>query len=91
MYQGRHCNINDYQYLERTSKEFLLVISRDNLDLKDLNSYLKIFSDFDLDISSKIRMHLEKLSTDKDKYLSKITYLLDELKNNVSVDIREHN
>ena len=91
MYQGRHCNINDYQLLERTSKEFLLVINRDNLDLKDLNSYLKIFSAFDFDISSKIRMCLEKLNTDKDKYLSKITNLLDELKNNVLVDIREHN
>ena len=73
MYQGRHCNINDYQLLERTSKEFLLIINRDNLDLKDLNSYLKIFSNFDFDISSKI------------------TNLLDELKNNVLVDIREHN
>ena len=91
MYLGRHCNINDYQLLERTSKEFLLVINRDNLDLKDLNSYLKIFSNFDFDISSKIRMCLEKLSTEKDKYLSKITNLLDELKNNVLVDIREHN
>ena len=91
MYQGRHCNINDYQYLERTSKEFLSVINRDNFDLKDLNSYLKIFSNFDFDISSKIRMCLEKLSTEKDKYLSKITNLLDELKNNVLVDIREHN
>ena len=36
-------------------------------------------------------MCLEKLSTEKDKYLSKITNLLDELKNNVLVDIREHN
>ncbi|GEM_PF-5949773 len=91
MYQGRHCNINDYQYLVRASKEFLLLINRDNLDLKNLNSYLKIFSDFDFDISSKIGMCLEKLSTEKDKYLSKITSLLYELKNNVLVDINEHN
>lgn len=91
MYLGRHCNINDYQLLERISKEFLSFVNRDNLDLKDLNSYLKIFSNFDFDISSKIRMYLEKLSTDKDKYLSKITNLLDELKNNVLVDINEHN
>ena len=91
MYLGRHCNISDYQLLERTSKEFLLIINRDNLDLKDLNSYLKIFSNFDFDISSKIRMCLEKLSTEKDKYLSKITNRLDELKNNVLVDIHEHN
>ena len=91
MYQGRHCNINDYQLLERTSKEFLSFINRDNIDLNQLDRYLKIFSDFDFDISSKIRMCLEKLSTDKDKYLSKITNLLDELKNNVLVDIKEHN
>lgn len=91
MYLDRHCNINDYQYLERTSKEFLSFINRDNIDLNQLNRYLKIFSNFDFDISSKIRMCLEKLSTDKDKYLSKITNLLDELKNNVLVDINEHN
>lgn len=91
MYQGRHCSINDYQLLETISKDFLSFINRDNIDLKQLDRYLKIFSDFDFDISSKIRMCLEKLSTDKDKYLSKITNLLDELKNNVLVDIREHN
>lgn len=91
MYQGRHCNINDYQLLERTSKEFLSFINRDNIDLNQFDRYLKIFSNFDFDISSKIRMCLEKLSTDKDKYLSKITNLLDELKNNVLVDINEHN
>lgn len=91
MYQGRHCSINDYQLLETISKDFLSFINRDNIDLNQLDRYLKIFSDFDFDISSKIRMCLEKLSTDKDKYLSKITNLLDELKNNVLVDIREHN
>lgn len=91
MYLGRHCSINDYQLLETISKDFLSFINRDNIDLNQLDRYLKIFSDFDFDISSKIRMCLEKLSTDKDKYLSKITNLLDELKNNVLVDIREHN
>lgn len=91
MYQGRHCSINDYQLLETISKDFLSFINRDNIDLNQHDRYLKIFSDFDFDISSKIRKCLEKLSTDKDKYLSKITNLLDELKNNVLVDIREHN
>ena len=91
MYQGRHCNINDYQLLERTSKEFLSFINRDNIDLNQIHRYLKIFSDFDFDISSKIRMYLNKLNTDKDLNLSKIIALINELKNNVLVDIKEHN
>ncbi len=91
MYQGRHCNINDYQLLERISKEYLSFINRDNIDLNQLDRYLKFFSDFDFDISSKIRMYLNKINTDKDLNLSKIISLINELKNNVLVDIREHN
>lgn len=91
MYQGRHCNIKDYQLLETISKEFLSFINRDNIDLNQLDRYLKIFSDFDFDISSKIRMYLNKLNTDKDLNLSKIIALINELKNNVLVDINEHN
>ena len=91
MYLGRHCNINDYQYLERTSKEFLLAINRDKLELNEVELYLNTFEDFDFEISSKIRMYLNKLNVDRSKAISQINTLLEELKNNVLVDIREHN
>lgn len=91
MYQGRHCNVSDYQYLEKITHRFLSIINRDNFDIKELDNYLNTFSDFDLEISSKIRINLEKISLDKDKYLLKISNLLEELKNNVLVDIKEHN
>ena len=91
MYLGRHCNKNDYLYLERISKEFLILINRDNYDIELTKSYLKAFSDFDFEISTKICIYLDKISIDKDKYLNKIVALLEELKTNVLVDIREHN
>ena len=91
MYQGRHCVYSDYQLLEKNCKDFLFIINRDNFDLIEVENHLHTFSDFDYEITFKIRMHLEKISADRSGVISKITNLLDELKNNVLVDIREHN
>ncbi len=87
MYKGRHCIPTDYQLLEIVSQEFLLEINRDNFDIKDVEKYLHTFSDFDFDIASKIRFNLEKSIVNKDKIID----LINELKSNVLVDIREHN
>ena len=87
MYKGRHCIPSDYQILEIVSQEFLLKINRDNFDIEDVEKYLHTFSDFDFDIASKIRFNLEKSEVNKHK----IVDLIDELKSNVLVDIREHN
>ena len=78
---------NDYRYLEKISRDFLLTIKRDNYNINEINNYLSTFSDFDDDIASKIRMNLKKNEID---YM-KINDLIEELKNNVLVDIREHN
>ena len=91
MYQGRHCTYSDYQLLENISKEFLSILNRDKFDINEVENYLDTFSDFDFEISSKIRMHLEKISIDRGGAIAKITHLLEELKNNVLVDVREHN
>ena len=87
MYKGRHCISSDYQLLEKISQEFLLKINRDIFDIKDVQKYLNTFSDFDFDIASKIRFNLEKSEVNKHKIID----LLNELKSNVLVDIREHN
>lgn len=87
MYRGRHCIPSDYQHLENVSQEFLLEINRDNFDIKDVEKYLHTFSDFDVDIASKIRFYLEKSEVNKHK----IVDLINELKSNILVDIREHN
>ena len=91
MYKSRHCIKSDYFYLDKISKEFLVVINRDNFSLDEVEKYLDTFSDFDSFISLKIRMNLEKMETDPSKYNNKIIDLIDELKQNVLVDIREHN
>ena len=87
MYKGRHCLPIDYQLLEKTTLEFLLIINRDNFDVNEVDIQIDTFSDFDSNIASKIRMYLEKNEVDK----TAIKELLNELKNNVLVDIREHN
>ena len=91
MYQGRHCTYSDYQLFENLSLKLLDVINRDNFELNDIECYLNTFSDFDSSISSKIRINLEKISVDKSLVMSKVKSLLEELKTNILVDIREHN
>ena len=91
MYQGRHCNYSDYRLLEKISDKFLLLINRDNFCLDEAKNYLDTFSDFDFEIASKIRTYLNKISTDRSGVINKITELLEELRNNVLVDVREHN
>ena len=91
MYKGRHCIESDYYLLEINIRDFLSVIKRDNFTLKEVEKYLNTFSDYDSDIFLKLRTYLEKISLDKEKYLIRITNLLEELKSNVLVDIREHN
>ena len=91
MYQGRHCTSSDYQLLEQLSQEFLNLLNRDNFNIDELDYYISTFSDFDFDLSSKIRIYLNKIDDDRSGVINKITHLLDELKNNVLVDIREHN
>jgi len=91
MYQGRHCQYTDYQLLENTSQKFLQIINLDNFVINEVEKYLSTFSDFDFNLSSKIRIYLNKIDDNKIGVINKITHLLDELKNNVLVDIREHN
>ncbi len=91
MYQGRHCNYSDYQLLENSSQIFLQIINRDNFDISEVEKCLSTFSDFDFELSSKIRIYLNKINDDRSGAIIKITHLLNELKNNVLVDIREHN
>lgn len=91
MYQGRHCNYSDYQLLENSSQNFLQIINRDNFDISEVEKYLSTFSDFDFELSSKIRMYLNKINDDRSGAITKIAHLLNELKNSVLVDIREHN
>ncbi len=91
MYQGRHCNYFDYRLLEKISDKFLLLINRDNFGFDEAKNYLDTFSDFDFEITSKIRIYLEKINSDRSGAINKINQLLEELKNNVLVDIREHN
>lgn len=87
MYKGRHCILLDYQFLEEVTRDFLREINRDNFDIEDIENYLHTFSDFDFDIASKIRFNLKKSIVNKDKIID----LINELKSNVLVDIREHN
>ena len=91
MYQGRHCTYNDYQLLEKISQEFLSILKRDDFDMSEIEYHLNTYSDFDFSIASKIRTYLEKIDSDRIGAILKITPLLEELKSNVLVDIREHN
>ena len=91
MYKGRHCVPSDYQLLEKYSREFLNKNNWDNLSKTEISNFVNFIKDFDDDIAFKVRMHLGKSGVDSIAKKKKIIDLIDELKNNVLVDIREHN
>ena len=91
MYKGRHCIPSDYQFLEKISQEFLSKNNWDNLSSKEIDNFVNFIKDYDEDIAFKVRIHLEKSGVDSLTRKKKIIDLIDELKNNVLVDSREHN
>lgn len=90
MYKGRHCVTSDYHLLEKISQEFLSKNNWDILSSKEIDNFVNFIKDYDEDIAFKVRMHLEKSGVDPLTRKKKIIDLIDELKNNVLVDIKEH-
>lgn len=90
MYKGRHCEESDYILLVRETEKIISLLSKDIDAYSSLINYIDFISDFDEDIASKIRFHLDKDNLDKSKMIRVISRYVEELKRNVIVDIKEH-
>ena len=90
MFSGRHCVENDYRLLVNETDKILKILNSDTNPYQTLLKYIEFISNFDEEIASKIRFHLNKDNLDKTKMINVINRYIDELKQNVIVDIKEH-
>ena len=90
MFDGRHCVENDYRLLVNETNKILELLKSDIDPYQALLKYIEFIANFDEEIASKIRFHLNKDNPDKTKMIDVINRYIDELKQNVIVDIKEH-
>lgn len=81
MFDGRHCTHQDLKNLIEETDKFK---KQQNIDY--INEYLKFISRFDQEIADKMRMEIKRCNND----FYKIEMVIDILKQNVIVDINEH-
>ncbi len=94
MYQGRHCSYIDYELLERASSRYLMLLNnRDSgAFLTEQDNFISVINDFDYNLASKLKeeLLLAKENNRWDLAINAVNKYINELKNNVLVDIREH-
>ena len=93
MYNGRHCTLQDYELLVRETNKLLEVLTVIEIvdQSKELKKYFKLIERFDAEIANKLRLNLSKDGMPVSKMIEILTRYIDELKQNVLVDINEHN
>ena len=93
MYNGRHCTQQDYEVLVRETEKLLEMLKAIELveQCPELKKYFNLVERFDAEIANKLRFHLSKDKIPVSKMIEIITRYIDELKQNVLVDIKEHN
>lgn len=85
MFDGRHCTKLDLELLNKETDKILNNISNDNL-----NIYLNYIERFDQEIADKMRWKIKCTGEDTDKIKQIIVNNIEILKQNVMVDICEH-
>lgn len=92
MFDGRHCVEADYALLNKeTDKIIKILLSGDKTPEKELNDYLRLISRFDLEISESLKYKLSINNLTPSQMVNIINQYIDVLKQQVLVDIREHN
>ena len=92
MFDNRHCVETDYVLLDKETNKIINSILNNSTSLKDeLNAYLKLISRFDLDIVEKLTYCLSRDNLSPNEMVNIINQYINTLKQQVLVDIREHN
>ena len=92
MFDGRHCTTSDYSLLVKETKRIISIISDVNGNIeKGLENYIKLISRFDMDISDRLMYSLSSKDISRSSMVDIINKYIGELKQQVLVDIREHN
>ena len=85
MFDGRHCTKQDLELLIIETDKIL-----NNLNIDNLTMYLKYIERFDQEIADKMRWKIKCAGEDTDKIKQIIRNNIEILKQNVMVDILEH-
>ena len=89
MFDGHHCTKRELDLLLDKTERIITLISNNNL--KEINEYLSFIERFDFDIAQKMRKEIKDSNEDIEKIKTSITNNTNVLKQNVLVDIYEHN
>ena len=88
MFDGRHCTYRDYDLLVVETEKVLTSLY--NKEKDKIDEFIKLISRFDINIAKDLSREIKMAGDDYQKIAGIITHYTDELKQNVLVDIREH-
>lgn len=88
MFDGRHCTQKDYALLVDETDKIIQSISNGYFDI---DNYIKFIGRFDVDVADTLRYKVSNKDLSPSEMIKTINKYIDELKQQVLVDIREHN
>ena len=92
MFDNRHCVENDYALLVKETDNIIKDVLNNSISLRsDLNKYLSFIARFDKQISDKLTFELSRDGLTNLEMAEIINKNIDVLKQQVLVDIQEHN
>ena len=92
MFDNRHCTTSDYSLLVKETDRIISIISDVNVNIeKGLENYIRFIARFDNDVADTLKYKLINKDISPSMMVSIINKHIDELKQQVLVDIREHN
>ena len=92
MFDNRHCIEADYSLLNKETDKIIKTILTNPKTLKnDIDGYLRLIARFDIDISEILTRKLLKENITPSQMVDILNQYIDILKQQVLVDIREHN
>ena len=93
MFDGRHCTKKDLDLLVKETNKIKQIIAKNNENSgknEDLQCFLAFLSRFDTSIARELEIQVSNAGGDCERIIKAIDISVDELKQNIIVDIYEH-
>ena len=93
MFDGRHCNKKDLEKLVKETDKIVSLLSKNTKNSEkneELQSFLAFLRRFDVQIADELSQRISSLNDDYGKIINIDKTSVEELKQNVVVDIYEH-
>ena len=93
MFDGRHCTKRDLDLLVKETNKIKLLIANNSENSgknEDLQRFLAFLHRFDTSIANELENQISNAHGDCERIIKAIDIKVDELKQNIIVDINEH-